>query len=269
MESLLMDRLPDEPLKPVLAVLSSETRDGECPEHGPYVSRQLMRRVWSGCPGCLEVAREVERVAAANAANELAEASHRAAIETARIPARFVGRSFDNFVASSDAQRHALTTAREFAENFSENARKGAGLVLAGMPGTGKSHLAGAILQSVITKRVRYMTCMDLIRVVRDTWRRDSDKSESQVLSYLERLDLLAIDEIGVQYGTDGEQTILFDVLDRRYREIKPTILLTNQDKDGFKKFIGERTFDRLVETCRWVPFDWPSHRPTARKESA
>ena len=66
-----------------------------------------------------------------------------------------------------------------------------------------------------------------------------------------------------------GEQTILFDVLDRRYRDMMPTILLTNQDKKGFKEFIGERTFDRLVETARWVPFDWPSYRPTARKEAA
>ena len=112
------------------------------------------------------------------------------------------------------------------------------------------------------------MTCMDLIRAVRDTWRRDSEKTETQVLSYLERLDLLVIDEVGVQYGTDGEITILFDVLDRRYREVRPTILLTNQDKDGFKKFIGERTFDRLSETCRWVPFDWASFRPQARREA-
>ncbi|MNL85189.1 DNA replication protein DnaC [compost metagenome] len=77
------------------------------------------------------------------------------------------------------------------------------------------------------------------------------------------------LDEIGVQYGTDGEQTILFDVLDRRYRDMKPSVFLTNQDKKGFKEFIGERTFDRLTETSRWVPFDWASYRPQARKEAA
>ena len=72
-----------------------------------------------------------------------------------------------------------------------------------------------------------------------------------------------------MQYGTDGEQTIVFDVLDRRYREVRPTLILTNQDKAGLKAFVGERTFDRLVETCRWVPFDWPSYRPQARREAA
>lgn len=253
-----MDRLPE-----------FAARTETCSEHGPFESRHLFSRIWSKCPGCSAAkAAEDERLRAEQAVRD-AERRHMAALDQAAIPARFVSRTFEGFKADTPSKMHALTVCRDFAENFPENSRKGAGLVLAGLPGTGKSHLAAAILQSVLTLDVRYITCMDLIRSVRDTWRRDSERSETQVLGYIERLDLLVIDEVGVQYGTDGEQTILFDVLDRRYREVKPTILLTNQDKDGFKGFIGERTFDRLVETCRWVPFDWPSYRPQARKESA
>lgn len=263
-----MEHSPD-PMKPAADALSIETRNAHCPEHGAYTSRQIIARIWSQCPACNAARDAADADAAQLRERQEAEARHRLSIETARIPSRFVGRTFENFTAGTDAQRHALTVTRDFSENFAANARKGAGLVLAGMPGTGKSHLAAAVLQSILTKDVRYLTCMDLIRAVRDTWRRDSEKSETQVLTYLERLDLLVIDEVGVQYGTDGEQTIVFDVIDRRYREVRPTILLTNQDKEGFKKFIGERTFDRLVETCRWVPFDWPSYRPIARREAA
>jgi DNA replication protein DnaC len=50
---------------------------------------------------------------------------------------------------------------------------------------------------------------------------------------------------------------------------MRPTILLTNQDKAGLKTFIGERAFDRLTETSRWIPFDWASYRLQARKEAA
>jgi DNA replication protein DnaC len=78
----------------------------------------------------------------------------------------------------------------------------------------------------------------------------------------------LVIDEIGVQYGTEGEQTILFDVLDIRYRDQMPTILLTNQDMAGARQFLGDRTWDRIRETGRWVSFDWESFRPQARKEA-
>lgn len=261
-----MDRSPDQ-MKP--AGLPVAEKPAECPTHGPYTSRCIMRSIWSRCPECSSDDAEAEGIEARRRAEHEAEAAHLAAVESARIPARFVGRNFENFIATTSPQRHALTVARDFAESFPGHARRGSGLIFAGMPGTGKSHIAAAVLQTVLSRDVRYLTCMDLIRVVRDTWRRDSERSETQVLAYLEKLDLLVIDEVGAQYGTEGEQTILFDVLDRRYREVKPTILITNQDREGFGKFIGERTFDRLKETCRWVPFDWPSHRPTVRRESA
>ena len=253
-----MDRLPD--------LLKLAERDAVCPEHGAFTSRNIMARIWSRCPVCEESARaEIDAKARRDAA-EAAEKAHRAMLDAARIPTKFVGCTFASFVADTDAKREAVTAARDFAENFAENAKRGASLIFAGKPGTGKSHLAGAILQSVLSDRVRYCTCMDMIRAVRDTWRRDSEKSETQLLRYFESLDLLVIDEIGMQYGTDGEQTIVFDVLDRRYREVKPTILLTNQDKEGFKIYIGERAYDRLRETARWVAFDWESYRPTARR---
>jgi len=261
-----MDPLPEN----LGNLLDLTEREGVCPDHGPFISRNLFRsRIWSKCPTCAD-AFAAERAIGdeARAARE-AEQKHTAMISSSCIPARFIGRTFESFAASTDAQRHALTTVRHFADEFAQHSRRGAGLILSGMPGTGKSHLAAALLQAVMTKDVRYVTCMDLIRAVRDTWRRDSERSETQVLRYLERLDLLVIDEVGVQYGTDGEQTILFDVLDRRYREIRPTVILTNQDKEELKKFVGERAYDRLTETCRWVPFDWASYRPQARREAA
>jgi DNA replication protein DnaC len=254
------DRFPDA---------GTAVRDASCPEHGAFESRNILGRIWSKCPACSQAEADAERAKAEARRLREAEQEHQRMIAAATTPARFVGKGFDNFVADTDAKRHAATVVREFVESFGEHSRRGTGLILAGMPGTGKSHLAGAALQALMPRQVRYLTCLDLIRAIRETWRRDSEKSEGEVLRYLERLDLLVIDEVGVQYGTDGEQTILFDVLDRRYREVRSTILLTNQDKPGFKGFVGERTFDRLAETCRWVAFDWPSYRPQARREAA
>lgn len=249
--------------------LPDGTKVAECPQHGAFESRNIMRNIWTRCPTCEAERREQERQEDERRQLAWQEQQHRKMLGAAAIPARFIGRTFENFRADTDGKRHALTVARSFAEDFAELGSKGQGLIFSGLPGTGKSHLAAAILQALLRRNVRYITCMDLIRAVRETWRKDSEKSENQVLAYLEALDLLVIDEMGVQYGTDGEQTILFDVLDRRYREVRPTILLTNQDKAGLKAYVGERIFDRLAETCRWVPFDWPSFRPTARKEMA
>jgi DNA replication protein DnaC len=246
-----------------------ETRRASCPEHGEYESRVVFRKLWTKCPVCDEAAREAERVETERRQRVEAERRHARQLHSSRIPARFIGRSFDTFKAETDAQRQAQSIARDFAEQFPDNLRRGQGLIFSGLPGTGKSHLAAAILQTMLHRDVCYVTCMDMIREVRDTWRKSSDRSELQVLDIFGGLDLLVIDEIGVQYGTEGEQTIIFDVLDRRYRDVLPTILLTNQDKAGLKQFIGERTFDRLTESCKWVAFDWGSYRSQARKDDS
>lgn len=245
-----------------------------CEAHGDYVSsgaRYLGKReIWTKCPDCVSEQESADRQADADRKAQAAQQHLEGLIHQAAIPPRFIGRTFDTFRADTQAKAHALEVVQAYAKQFDDNAKKGLGLILSGLPGTGKSHLAGAVLQHIMPGKCGlYVTCLGLIRMVRATWRRDSEQSESEVIQTLSDVPLLVIDEIGVQYGTDGEQTILFELLDARYRAMKPSILLTNQNKDGLKGFVGERTFDRLVETSKWVAFDWESYRPTARKEAA
>ena len=246
-----------------------------CPDHGDYEATghrlnkvNPPRDVWSPCPQCRAAANaEAERQLEAER-QQVARARLESLLEQSAIPPRFIGKTFDNYRADGEGQERALRVCREYAEHFERHLRTGGSLILSGKPGTGKSHLAAAVLQAILPARVGvYMTLMDLIRALRDTWRKDSETSENQLLAKLEAMPLLAIDEIGMQYGTDGERAILFDVLDRRYRNMRPTILMTNLDKDGFRAAIGDRVFDRLTEVARWVPFEWDSYRPTARKE--
>lgn len=249
-------------------------RQENCARHGTFMASGVRllrgREVWTRCEGCK--ADEV-RAEQAKRAAELAERERRdleAKLDEAAIPVRFIGKTLATFNAATEGQRYAATVARDYIENFPAHLKRGDGLILSGMPGTGKSHIAAAILQGILPKHVgMYATCMGAIRAVRETWRKDSERSEREVLSMLGEVPLLVLDEIGVQYGTDGEQTIIFDILDRRYRDMRPSILLTNQDKAGLKQFIGERAYDRLTETARWVPFDWPSYRAQARREAA
>lgn len=249
-------------------------RQAQCPEHGPYTSTGVRyfgsREVWTRCPDCEEARLAAERKerAAQHASRETARLQ--AMLGEARIPARFVGRTFDTFVADTTEKLHALTVAREFAESFDEQLRDGSSLVFLGKPGTGKSHLAAAILQAIMPEHCGlYVTCMQVVRAVRNAWRKDSERSESDVMAEFARVPLLVIDEVGAQYGTEGEQMVLFEVLDRRYLDMKPTILLTNQNMPGLKQFLGERVHDRLIEIARAVVFDWESYRKQARKEAA
>lgn len=245
-----------------------ETRNAECAEHGTYTEEGIAlpfgkrETKWMGCKTCASI-RQAEIEAQERTEQERQRQRRmEQRLSQSGIPMRFRDRTFDNFVADTDAKRNALQIASDFAANFDEHMQTGTTVVFSGKPGTGKSHLALAAAMSVMTNgTAMYLNALDLVRMVRDTWRRDSEMTESAVLHELSTVSLLVIDEIGVQYGTEGEQVILFDVLNRRYRDLMPTILLTNLGKAGMKEFIGERSFDRLREGGIWVAFDWESHR--------
>lgn len=73
------------------------------------------------------------------------------------------------------------------------------------------------------------------------------------------------LDEVGVQFGSETEKLMLFDVLNERYEERRSTILLSNLDLNGVKGFLGERVFDRIREDGgQYIPFDWESFRGKA-----
>lgn len=248
----------------------------KCEKHGEYTSRGMRvqlapgraREVWSGCRACQAdeeaAAAERQRIEAARRVQSRLES----AVAMSALPQRFIGRTFGNYVAETDAQRNALAKVKAFSERFDSVSRSGRTLILSGGPGTGKTHLAAAALQHVLHNHGGlYVTLMGMIRMVRDTWRRDSERSESQVIADLTRVDLLVIDELGVWNGGDAERNLLFDIADRRYLDRKPMILITNLDWDAMKADLGDRLFDRLTEVAVWVPFDWPSYRMIARKE--
>lgn len=74
--------------------------------------------------------------------------------------------------------------------------------------------------------------------------------------------DLLIIDEVGVQFGSDAEKLILFEVINTRYESMKPTILISNLALNKLAGFIGERVIDRMKDGggCT-LAFTWDSYR--------
>jgi DNA replication protein DnaC len=235
-----------------------------CEQHGEYESRNLFRTIWSRCPRCTAAEDAAEHVA--NIERERQEKIQRweRTIGESGIPDRFQDRSFDNYTTETDGEKRALLFAMDYAQRFSECRRSGRSAIFCGRPGTGKTHLAAAIGLHLLRQgnAVLFQTVFRAVRRVKDTWSRGSAESESQAVAGLVFPDLLILDEVGVQFGSDAERVILFDILNERYERMKPTLLLSNLPLAGVKDFLGERIFDRMREgDGAYIPFDWESRR--------
>lgn len=236
-----------------------------CLSHGGYVSRQLFGNVFSRCPQCAAEEAEKNRQLDASRDAEIRRARWQATLGRAAIPLRFTDRSFDNYVVSNPGQRQALAFAREFAADFAgEGWRTGRSALFLGRPGTGKNHLAAAICIEALMRghSVLHSTVLKALRRIKDTWARGAQESESAAIHAHVFPDLLVLDEVGVQFGSAAEQLLLTDIINERYEQRKPTLLLSNLPLAEIKTYLGERVYDRLREDGgRVVVFDWDSHR--------
>lgn len=243
-----------------------QSRVATCETHGEYLEYGHVffgeKVIWTGCHVCSKNKADADEKIRLDIQDQARQQKIEARLSQAGIPMRFRNRNFDNFIASTPDQEHALAVARTFADNFSEHVEAGTSLIFSGRTGTGKSHLALAIAQAVMPKHTAmYLNALDAVRMIRDTWRKGSAQSETDILNSLGSIDLLVIDEVGVQNGTDNEQMLMFDIINHRYRDMKPTIFLTNLSTKGFSGYVTERSFDRLKECGTWVTFNWDSHR--------
>lgn len=243
------------------------TKIERCETHGDYESRNIIGKIWSKCQTCSkEMETERKRIEDEKSAHE----KHRVwnmRLGEAGIPDRFVSRTLENYKATNTGQKVAWDFATSYAEQFDKVIETGRSAIFCGKPGTGKTHLAIGIALHVMAKGkcAMFTTVQRMMRRVKDTFRKDSQESESDVINLLVYPDLLIIDEIGVQFGSDFEKNLMFDILNERYENRRPTLLLSNLTVPEVKAFLGDRIYDRLKEDGgQCVSFDWKSHRGQA-----
>jgi putative replication protein len=150
--------------------------------------------------------------------------------------------------------------AKSYAQNFGGGSF--ASFVFSGSPGTGKNHLAAAIGNHLLAAghSVLVVTIPDLMLRVRECY--DDGQSESSLLNDLCSVDLLVLDEVGIQRGSSGEKVIINQVIDRRLSSMRPVGILTNLNHGELVSTLGERVMDRLqMDGGIWVNFGWLSYR--------
>ena len=244
------------------------TKEVICIKHNvAYTSTNYIGDHWTECPKCMieirdaEAKKQIERDK--QAALEREQRRWAAKIGSAAIPERFKNRTLDSYVAKTSGQKKALAFAREYAENFDQVIKTGRSAVFVGKVGTGKTHLAVGIALSIMQQQKSpvFVTVHRLIRRVKDSWR-TKEETETEVINAFALPDLLILDEVGVQFGSEFEKQVLFDVLNERYEKLKPSILLSNIPSEQLSDYLGERVTDRLRENGgALIGFNWDSYR--------
>lgn len=190
------------------------------------------------------------------------------------ITPRFRKATFQSYQADGSVpMAQVLVRCRDFAERFPEHYEAGRSLLLVGNVGTGKTHLGSAIVQHVIREhgaQAVITSAAQIIRVAKGAMARNAQYTERDVIEELVGFDLLVIDEVGAQGGTEYERGLLHEVIDQRYQQVLPTVLISNLPADTaaaqageltLQDFIGERALDRLRQGGRAVRFTWGSAR--------
>lgn len=248
---------------------------GECPVHGRVDMSEVEQLDGSMLArGCKRCAWEALHTSPRDSAEHtLASAQHKAeeamaALIGAGITPRFAGASFDSFrTRAGGSQVHALEACRDYAVRFPQNFRAGRSLLLTGNVGCGKTHLASAIVRTVVADHCRALIIPagDIVSIARASMAPGSGYTDRDVVLHLSGLDLLVIDELGAQKGSEYELGLLHSIIDRRYQAVLPTVLISNLDPEGLKAYIGDRALDRLRQNGgKVVGFTWSSMRACA-----
>ena len=171
-------------------------------------------------------------------------------------------KTLDTFIWKPTIEVPATIT-REEIENaaFVKNKEN---LLLMGVSGTGKTHLATAIAMSLCKKgrHVRFYTATGLANILQEKYQRGT---LTNFMTSLRKVELLVLDEVGFITLHKEASELLFQVISDCYEQ-KSLIVTSNVEFSQWNTVFGNdkltaAMIDRLIHHSHILVFSGPSHR--------
>lgn len=157
-----------------------------------------------------------------------------------------------------------MDVCKRYASRWDDAEKKGAGLLLWGGVGTGKTFAAHCIANELISRDIPALIT-SLSRVMNSGFDRTS------ILRRIRDTPLVCFDDLGVERSSEYALETVFLLVDERYRSGRPLIVTTNltEKELHFPQDIDrKRIYDRILERCVPLHFDGGSKREEQAAET-
>lgn len=106
-------------------------------------------------------------------------------------------------------------------------------------------------------KKIAYYNIGDLFDLFKECY--SKKESDIKIKDLLKNCDYLFIDDFGATANTDWQVQCMYEIIDYRYSEMKPTVITSNLTFDGIEKSFHQRLRSRLEAKENLYLFDWES----------
>lgn len=142
-----------------------------------------------------------------------------------------------------------FNTCISYAESFS---LRSPSLLLLGHTGLGKTHLSLAIAGAVTENGfgavyTSVQKLMDKLEAHKFSYAAEAKEQYARDLENVLGCDLLVLDDLGAEFLTNFSSSALYNIVNTRLVESRPTIISTNLDPAGIEEKYSPRMLSRLI----------------------
>jgi len=142
----------------------------------------------------------------------------------------------------------ARATLQDYADQMEAYLDESLGLILSGPVGCGKTHVAVGVakIACALGRDALFVNVPGWYQSLRDSYAQDGSSLERDMLDEMKTADVLVLDDLGAEKGSDWARERLYVVVNKRSMRNGITLTTTNLGLEQLETMIGERSMSRL-----------------------
>ncbi len=182
--------------------------------------------------------------------------AYQSRIKFAEIPEIYKNNFFNNFntdLYNDTKISKVIFDTMNYLNNFEDMKQNGYGLYLwSNTKGSGKTRLISSLANELLRNgyNIKFSTSLDILEEIKATWNKETDYTESELIKCLTTVDILVIDDFGVETPKQWINDKFFGIINKRYEKGLVTLYTSNYpiNKLNYDKRITSRVAEKNFE---------------------